>query len=236
MSNSTPAATIARYVVIGTDVRDRETGRHAKFQNAGVAQIGAAWLNGPDATPEDYEWSVPVFPHTPVKLPELDPRLVIDMRPELIAQLIDSEPDDPHPDFTELPEVAPEVFVAQDHRDIFKHRWIVHTPPFDGMDYEDAEELAGAIHKAAILNSTAAFLIRENIRADKMPKPSPLALQIDDTGRQRIFVNERHDRARVSEFAGSTFYPLGTFRHLGSVVRNGRSFTLVEQVAQEVSL
>jgi hypothetical protein len=46
-----------RYVVIGTDVFDREADRIARFQNAGVAQIGADWLNSPDATPEDYEWT-----------------------------------------------------------------------------------------------------------------------------------------------------------------------------------
>ena len=48
--------TDARYIVIGTDVHDRQTGRIAKFQNAGVAQSGADWLNTPEATPEDYEW------------------------------------------------------------------------------------------------------------------------------------------------------------------------------------
>lgn len=45
-----------RYIVIDTDVYDRETGMVAKFEHTGVAQIGADWLNGPDATPEDYEW------------------------------------------------------------------------------------------------------------------------------------------------------------------------------------
>lgn len=55
--------TDARYIVIGTDVHDRQTGRIAKFQNAGVAQIGADWLNTPEATPEDYEW---------VSAPEVD--------------------------------------------------------------------------------------------------------------------------------------------------------------------
>ncbi|MGB3733155.1 hypothetical protein [Microbacterium sp.] len=51
-----------RYVVTGTDVLDRESGRLAKFGNAGVAQLGADWLNGPDATPEDYVWSESVAP------------------------------------------------------------------------------------------------------------------------------------------------------------------------------
>lgn len=45
-----------RYTVQGTNIFDRESGRIARFQNSGVAQIGADWLNGPDATPEDYEW------------------------------------------------------------------------------------------------------------------------------------------------------------------------------------
>lgn len=45
-----------RYVVVGTSVYDGEADRIARFQNAGVAQIGADWLNTLDATPEDYEW------------------------------------------------------------------------------------------------------------------------------------------------------------------------------------
>lgn len=57
-SNATPIKTV-RYVVDGTNIVDRETGRLAKFAHAGVAQIGADWLNGPDATPEDYEWTEP---------------------------------------------------------------------------------------------------------------------------------------------------------------------------------
>lgn len=47
----------ARYLVVGTDIHDRESGRVAKFQHAGVAQIGADWLNGPDGTPESYDWT-----------------------------------------------------------------------------------------------------------------------------------------------------------------------------------
>ncbi|MCK3768553.1 hypothetical protein MZK47_02560 [Microbacterium aerolatum] len=56
-ATSVPLTTDTRYIVTGTDVLDRDTGRIARFQNAGVAQIGADWLNTPDATPEDYEWT-----------------------------------------------------------------------------------------------------------------------------------------------------------------------------------
>lgn len=45
-----------RYVVEGTDVRDLEQGRRARFVHAEAAQLGADWLNGTDATPDDYEW------------------------------------------------------------------------------------------------------------------------------------------------------------------------------------
>lgn len=55
--HATNSATEARYVVTGTNILDRETGLIAKFQNSGVAQLGADWLNGPDATPEDYVWT-----------------------------------------------------------------------------------------------------------------------------------------------------------------------------------
>lgn len=48
---------VERYTVEGTNILDRETWRIARFQNPGVAQIGADWLNGPEATPEDYEWT-----------------------------------------------------------------------------------------------------------------------------------------------------------------------------------
>lgn len=48
--------TTDRFAVVGTSIHDREADRIARFQNAGVAQLGADWLNGPDATPEDYEW------------------------------------------------------------------------------------------------------------------------------------------------------------------------------------
>lgn len=61
VSNSTPTPAVtssaARYFVLGTDVYDSDTRRVAKFQHAAVARLGADWLNGPDATPEDYEWS-----------------------------------------------------------------------------------------------------------------------------------------------------------------------------------
>lgn len=56
VTSVTPATEKARYVVVGTGIHDRQADRIARFQNAGVAQIGADWLNGPDASPEDYEW------------------------------------------------------------------------------------------------------------------------------------------------------------------------------------
>lgn len=48
-----------RYVVDETDVLDVQIGRRAKFQNAGVAQIGADWLNSADGEPESYDWTTP---------------------------------------------------------------------------------------------------------------------------------------------------------------------------------
>lgn len=53
-----------RYIAQGTEVLDRETGRVAKFQHAQAAQIGAARLNTPDATPGDYEWTAPTTTQT----------------------------------------------------------------------------------------------------------------------------------------------------------------------------
>lgn len=52
-----PTSDTARYIVVGTNVYDREADRIARFQHAGTAEIGADWLNSPDATPEDYEWT-----------------------------------------------------------------------------------------------------------------------------------------------------------------------------------
>lgn len=58
-----------RYIVDGTNVRDTMTGRIAKFEHTGVAQIGADWLNGPDATPEDYIWTEPEDEKEPCPYP-----------------------------------------------------------------------------------------------------------------------------------------------------------------------
>lgn len=53
-----------RYIAQGTDILDRETSRVAKFQHTQAAQIGAAWMNTPDATPGDYEWTAPTRTQT----------------------------------------------------------------------------------------------------------------------------------------------------------------------------
>ncbi|MBO0979903.1 hypothetical protein [Microbacterium sp. SD291] len=57
ISDTSAQVETPRYIVVATDVLDQETGLIAKFQHAEVARLGAEWLNTPDATPEDYEWT-----------------------------------------------------------------------------------------------------------------------------------------------------------------------------------
>lgn len=53
---TTENAAATRYVVVDAEVRDLELGRIARFEHPEAARLGADWLNGPDATADDYAW------------------------------------------------------------------------------------------------------------------------------------------------------------------------------------
>lgn len=175
----------------------------------------------------------------PVALPPLTPGLVIDLRAELLAQVIDTSPEGTPKEerFPDLPPAAEDLDIRAWQTGMANDRWwaVNADLPAEDLDADTAVRVAGALLKAAgqvqILNAPVALSVAPGwSRQVGLFTPIALVLMVTDVDQWITAAAPDWPADAVTEFEGDTYYPLGTFQVVGSEVRDGRTRAIIVPV------